>query len=417
MGKGGWTMIIVSDFGAASRVVHLTMMRHPMKRLCVALACIVLSASTAQAQFFFNPFRKAAPSAPPAERVAQLVNTLKTDPDERKRLTAVEDLREFDVKAFPQILDVLVDVARSDAKASVRGEAVSSLVRIRPVSAAAGQAIEHAASKDENWRNRMNAQAALVRYRFAGYSSGSSRNDNASNPPAPPQSGEPPLNDAASDNRRPIIYHDQNGKVIPAPPGFPTHSPIQPPVTGTPTSNPGTGSRSPFAPIGSAPTQPSAAPRPIAPQVAPGTIMPQPQQVAPPPIAPQQAAPQGIVPPPFPQGIAPQPIVPQPAPPQPIAPPAAFGTPPVAPPPATPPAIEPTFRNLNRITPPPLTLTPPTNPTPAPAVLVPQGPSLDLPPLPINGNPPPAVGPALDSTDAQPAGQMEPSPRLRPVSN
>ncbi len=65
----------------------------------------------------------------------------------------------FDVKPFPEIVAVLAESAQRDPSAYVRSEAVSSLVRIRPVSPVAGQAIEFAASKDDNWKNRMNAQA------------------------------------------------------------------------------------------------------------------------------------------------------------------------------------------------------------------------------------------------------------------
>ena len=221
-----------------------------MKRLCVLLICLWLGmeSGSAQAQIFFNPFRKAPPPPPPAERVGQLVSIIKSDPDERKRTLAVEEIRDFDTKAFPEIVPILADVAQNDAKPGVRAEAVSSLVRIRPVTQIAGQAIEHAAAKDDHWRNRMNAQAALVRYRLAGYSSSAAARNDAK-PTAPNQSQEPPTND-----RPPIIYYDQNGKVIPAPKN------VQPPpfakggipVNGTPTSNPGGKTQQPFAPIGPA---------------------------------------------------------------------------------------------------------------------------------------------------------------------
>ena len=45
-----------------------------------------------------------------------------------------KELRQFDTKAFPDIVPILADVLRTDAKASVRLEAAQSLARIRPVS-------------------------------------------------------------------------------------------------------------------------------------------------------------------------------------------------------------------------------------------------------------------------------------------
>lgn len=356
-----------------------------MKRtlILIVAAWLSLGVSSAHAQFFFNPFRKAPPPVPPAERVGQLVTIVKSDPDERKRTQAVEELRDFDTKSFPQIVDILADIAQNDAKPGVRGEAVSALVRMRPVSPTAGQAIEHVASKDENWRNRMNAQAALVRYRLAGYSATAARTD--TKPPVP---GQPPVNQSAEPplgNPPPIIYHDQTGKVIPAPKNAPPYPfPQAPQVIGTPTSNPANGSgRSPFAPIGSAPVTP---PYSVPPQ--PPTSVPQTsQRLAPPSIG------------------QPQPVV-QPQPKAPVA-------------------IEPTFRNVNRPqpTPPgPLGLNPLPTPTPIPAVPAPpRGPSLELPPLPINPTPAPAPvqGPSLDgAVEATPipAGRMDPSPRLSPNS-
>ena len=197
-----------------------------MKRLILLAIAAWCLAGTAPAQAqIFNIFRKAPPPPPPAQRVPQLIGIVKSDPDESKRISAVQELRDHDTKAFPDIVPILADVAKNDAKAGVRAEAINSLVRIRPISALAGQAIEKAAAGDETWKNRMSAQASLVRYRLAGYSS----------PPAPPQvparttsqpknapqSQEPPLNDAPPTKEDgPIYYYDSNGKQIPAPPNI-----------------------------------------------------------------------------------------------------------------------------------------------------------------------------------------------------
>jgi hypothetical protein len=107
--------------------------------------------------------------AKPAERVPQLVAVLKTDPDGGKREKAVEELRQFDGNAFPEIATALVEAVLQDAKSDVRAEAVESLARLRPVSQAAGQALEQAANNDSSMRVRLLARRWLLQYRLSGY--------------------------------------------------------------------------------------------------------------------------------------------------------------------------------------------------------------------------------------------------------
>ncbi len=204
-----------------------------MKRWCVVAVWAWLACSTTPAQAqFFNLFRKSPPPLPPAQRVANLIGVLRSDSDEGKRASAAVELREFDPKVHPEITTVLAEAAKNDPRPGVRSEAVTSLVRMRPVSPVAGQAIEWAAAKDSYWRNRMSAQAALVRYRMAGYSlQGVQDPEQAASQPGlgaqptakgiastntpkglPAQSQEPPLNEPPQ-----VLYYDQNGKLIPAP--------------------------------------------------------------------------------------------------------------------------------------------------------------------------------------------------------
>src|SRR5947209_19796062 len=63
----------------------------------------------------------------PAERVPQLIVAVKTDKDESKRLSAAEELRQYDPAAFPDIVPVLIDVMMNDDKPSVRSEAAERL--------------------------------------------------------------------------------------------------------------------------------------------------------------------------------------------------------------------------------------------------------------------------------------------------
>jgi hypothetical protein len=106
----------------------------------------------------------------PSQRVPELILIVKTDPDDRKRTQAAEELRDYDVTVFAEIIPILADVLQHDKKVNVRYEAVNSLTKIRPVSAPAGQALEKAAASDESLRIRVHAKTALAKYHLAGYS-------------------------------------------------------------------------------------------------------------------------------------------------------------------------------------------------------------------------------------------------------
>jgi hypothetical protein len=127
----------------------------------------------------------------PAVRVPELLVIVRTDPDEHKRAAAAGELRQFDTKAFPQIVPILVEVLRQDAKSSVRLEAAQSLSRIRPVSQEAGMALEYAAGNDANLRVRIQARTSLVYYRISGYHSPKKEASPAK--AMKPSTGEPPL--------------------------------------------------------------------------------------------------------------------------------------------------------------------------------------------------------------------------------
>src|SRR5262249_46148288 len=135
-------------------------------------------------------FKKA--KANPAQRVPELILTVKTDPDERKRAHAAEELRDYDTATFTEIVPVLADVLLHDKKAGVRLEALASLAKIRPSSVTAGQAMEKAATEDEVLRVRLQARTALAKYHLAGYSSKKGQMTSTSNKKT---TVEPPLND------------------------------------------------------------------------------------------------------------------------------------------------------------------------------------------------------------------------------
>ena len=136
-----------------------------MQRLIfvVLLGFLSIPAGPAHAQLFSKKPRPA-----PQQRVPELILTVKTEADERKRAAAAEELREFDGRTFTEIVPVLVDVLQNDKSSSVRYEALDSLSRLRPVTPLAGQALERA-QQDENWRVRWHAKTSLMRYQWAGY--------------------------------------------------------------------------------------------------------------------------------------------------------------------------------------------------------------------------------------------------------
>jgi hypothetical protein len=133
-------------------------------RSALLLAILFSVATPAQASIFGKRTRP-----DPAKRVPELVGIVRTDPDERKRSAAAEELRQFDPKAFPFIVPVLIDVLHNDKATGVRLEAVQTLGKLRPVSQEAGLALERAASADSSLRVRLQAKTSLLFYRLSGY--------------------------------------------------------------------------------------------------------------------------------------------------------------------------------------------------------------------------------------------------------
>ena len=87
----------------------------------IPLVLLTLTALTVPLQAGFLFGKKKNPD--PAQRVPELLNQVKTDQDEGNRVSAAEELRQYDAKAFPGIVPVLIDVLLNDPKALVRMEA------------------------------------------------------------------------------------------------------------------------------------------------------------------------------------------------------------------------------------------------------------------------------------------------------
>jgi hypothetical protein len=170
-----------------------------MKRLTIILAVVILPAwvMPARADGVLGLFGRKA-KVDPAKRVPELIITLKTEQDERKRASAATELGTFDPLAFPEIVPVLVDILQHDPKTGVRMDAASSLGSLRPVSQVVGESLEKAASSDENLRARLHAKSLLIKYHLAGYSATSGSRT------APAKNSEPPILDVNGKPATPV---------------------------------------------------------------------------------------------------------------------------------------------------------------------------------------------------------------------
>lgn len=136
-------------------------------RMILTVVFSVVFAIPAPAGIIFH--RK--PKVNAADQVPQLIVAVKTDPDEKKRAAAAEELRTFDSKMFTDIVPVLIDVAQHDTASGVRMEAMQSLAKIRPISQEAGMALEQAVAQDSSTWVQIQARGLLLQYRLCGYHS------------------------------------------------------------------------------------------------------------------------------------------------------------------------------------------------------------------------------------------------------
>ena len=100
-----------------------------MSRTCALFVSLVLLSLASPATA--GIFGRGKPKSDPAARVPELLIQLKTDKDEAKRVAAAEELRQYDPKAFPEILATLIEVLAKDASPGVRSEAARSTPGLR----------------------------------------------------------------------------------------------------------------------------------------------------------------------------------------------------------------------------------------------------------------------------------------------
>lgn len=187
--------------------------------LALALAAFVLAPNAA----FGGPLKPK--PKPDAARVRTLMETLKIDPDEKRRKAAADELGAADPRQFPEVATALATALQKDASASVRAEAAQSLGQLDQVFPLAGVALEAAAAGDSSPLVRLAAKHALWEYHLNGYRSPKGFDGTAA------QTVEPPI--APPAGPRPVVA------LVPAPPpptapliptSIPTAAPVLPPV-------------------------------------------------------------------------------------------------------------------------------------------------------------------------------------------
>ncbi len=190
-------------------------------RLTLMLVLLPVLAVPAQAGIIFG---KKPPKPDPAQRVPELIKIVRTDGDENKRAEAVVELRQFDPATFPEVMPALIEALLNDKKPAVRAEAAQTISKLRPVTQAAGDALEQALDKDTSMRVRLQVRSSLLQYHWAGYRQG--KKDEL--PPAT-TTKEPPLADAKSAAPPPAKPTEPPSTPTPRPlPPLPTPVPVPP---------------------------------------------------------------------------------------------------------------------------------------------------------------------------------------------
>ncbi len=152
-------------------------------------------------------------------RARVLIEALKSDPDEKKRKAAADELGGADARQLPEVVTALTAALQKDASAAVRAEAADSLGQLGQVVPQAGAALEAAAAGDASPAVRVAAKKALWEYHLNGYRSPKGADGMAA------QTIEPPI--ASPAGPRPA------SAVVPAPP-VPSFVPPAPVTAPTP---------------------------------------------------------------------------------------------------------------------------------------------------------------------------------------
>ena len=161
--------------------------------LLLALAFAAPASAGSGLDFFNRPKSES--------QVKRLLETVKSDADEKKRRAAVSELRESDPRIHTDVIPTLIAALQKDSSAAVRKEAAECIASYKLVYPLAGLALEAASELDAAGEVRNAAKEALWEYHLAGYRSPRGGNGIAG------QTSEPPI-------ARPLAMH--RPKVTPA---------------------------------------------------------------------------------------------------------------------------------------------------------------------------------------------------------
>lgn len=168
---------------------HLDRRIAPIKRtVAVALALLAAAPVDVHADFpRLGIFRKKPKeNEEPTQKPKQLIETLRTDTDEKKRQAAAVEVRELDPRTNPDLIPGLISVLQRDPSPAVRAEVAQTIGQLKPISSSAGLALEQTYTADPSEQVRKSAQQALWAYHLAGYRP-------AGTAGAQSQTSEPPL--------------------------------------------------------------------------------------------------------------------------------------------------------------------------------------------------------------------------------
>lgn len=162
--------------------------------------------------------KKSKPDA--VARAKALITTLQTDPDQKKRQSAAEELRGFDPRTIPEVIPALVNSLQRDPIPAVRIEAVESISRLKPISQTAGLAMESALQTDPDNKVRDAVRAALFQYQINGYRTpptGAAPGSQSSEPPLAKGGvvkGKTPSSGGTGESFRPIVNSVGQGGIF-----------------------------------------------------------------------------------------------------------------------------------------------------------------------------------------------------------
>jgi hypothetical protein len=138
-------------------------------RLALVLLVALASLPTHAIADGDGPFSRRPRLIDPA-RIRQLADTLRSDPDEKRRKAAVNELADADPRVHADVMPSLIAALRKDA-AGVRASAAEAIGRFRTVFPLAGAALETAAESDPSPAVRDAAKQSLWEYHLNGYKS------------------------------------------------------------------------------------------------------------------------------------------------------------------------------------------------------------------------------------------------------